>query len=163
MNALERLDALLNGTLMIIGGVALFALMILATGNVILRIVQVPFSGAYEIVSFLGAVVIASALGYTQRKKDHIVVDILTDKYAPGAKRAVNALSHLATCIFFAVVTWQVFLWGNTIRESGELSETLKIVYHPFVYAVALGFAAVTVASFLDILQTLFKPREVDS
>ncbi len=162
MDSLERLDALLNRTLMVIGGVSLIALMLLATGNVILRIVQVPFSGAYEIVSFLGAVVIASALGYTQRKKDHIVVDILTDRYAPGAKRAVDALSQLVTSIFFAVVTRQVFLWGNTIRESGELSETLKIVYHPFVYAVAVGFAAITVASFLDALQTLFKREEAD-
>ena len=37
--------------------------------NVCLRIFQVPYRGAYEIVSFLGAVVTAFALGFTQMTK----------------------------------------------------------------------------------------------
>ena len=67
---------------MIIGGLAVLALMILATGNVVLRIFHAPFRGTYEIVGFLGAVVIAFALGYTQKRKDHIVVDILTERFS---------------------------------------------------------------------------------
>ena len=47
-----------------------------------LRIFRMPYRGAYEIVSFLGAVVTAFALGYTQKRKSHIVVDILTETYS---------------------------------------------------------------------------------
>ncbi len=39
------------------------------------------------------------------------------------------------------VVAWQIFVWGMKMRESGEVSETLKIIYHPFVFGVAVGFA----------------------
>lgn len=157
MDHLERFDILLNRALMIIGGVALIALMLLATGNVILRIFQLPFSGAYEILSFLGAIVTASALGYTQRAKGHIVVDILSERYPGMVKRLVNAVSYFIISVFFAVITWQIFLWGMQISESGELSETLKIIYHPFIYAVSLGFASLTAACCLDFLQTLLK------
>jgi TRAP-type C4-dicarboxylate transport system permease small subunit len=160
MDYLVRFDVLLNRALMVIGGVALIALMLLATGNVILRIFQLPFSGAYEILSFLGAVVTASALGYTQRAKGHIVVDILSERYPGMAKRLVNALSYFVISLFFAVVTWQIFLWGMKISESGELSETLKIIYHPFIYAVSLGFGALTVTCSLDFLQALLKEEE---
>lgn len=160
MDILQKFDLLLNRSLMIIGGVALIALMLLATGNVMLRIFHFPFSGAYEILSFLGAVVTASALGYTQRTKGHIVVDILSEKYPGMVKRLVDALSFLVITVFFAVVTWQIFLWGMKISETGELSETLKIIYHPFIYVVSLGFGVLTVTCGLDFLQTLLKEDE---
>ena len=53
---------------------------LLATGNVVLRIFHMPFRGTYEIVSFLGAIVIAFALGLPRKRKVHIVVDILDGK-----------------------------------------------------------------------------------
>jgi len=161
MNPLDKFDLLLNRTLMVIGGTALIALMLLATGNVIMRIFQVPFAGTYEILSFLGAIVTASALGYTQREKNHIIVDILSERYPGAAKRLVDAVSYVVMALFFAVVTWQIFLWGMRIGESGEVSETLKIIFHPFIYAVSLGFGALTLTCGLDLLRTLLKRKEV--
>ena len=61
---LERLSELLRKGMMIVGGVSLLAITLLATMNVALRIFQVPVSGSYEVVSFLGAIVTAGALGY---------------------------------------------------------------------------------------------------
>ena len=69
MKYLEQITVFLNKILLIVGGIAVLALMSLATGNVVLRIFHMPFRGAYEIVSFLGAIVIAFALGYTQKSK----------------------------------------------------------------------------------------------
>ena len=88
-----------------VGGVALLSLMILATGNVVLRIFHVPFSGSYEIISFLGAIVTAAALGYTQRNRDHIVVDILSEKFPQGVKKIVDAVSYLIITVFFSVIS----------------------------------------------------------
>jgi len=160
MKYLDRLELILSKAFMIIGGIALISLMILATGNVALRVFQIPFSGTYEIVSFLGAIVTASALGYTQKNKDHIVVDILSEKYPKVIKRIVNALSYAITTLFFAVVTWQTFVWGIKIQESGELSETLKIIYHPFIFGLAAGFAMLTVDCGRDLLRTAFKQED---
>ena len=156
MKYLDQLDLVLNKAMMIAGGIAMLLLMLLATGNVALRIFHIPFSGSYEIISFLGAIVTAAALGYTQRNRDHIVVDILSEKFPPTVKRVVEAVSYLIITIFFAVVSWQTFLWGMKIRESGELSETMKIIYHPFVFGVALGFAFLALAGAIDFLKVIF-------
>jgi len=160
MKYLDRIDILLNKALMMVGGVALLSLMILATGNVVLRIFHVPFSGSYEIISFLGAIVTAAALGYTQRNRDHIVVDILSEKFPKGVKQVVDAVSYLIITVFFSVISLETFLWGLKIRESGELSETLKIIYHPFVFGVALGFAFLALSGTVDFLKVLLNDED---
>ena len=153
---LERLAALLRKGLMIAGGAALAALTLLATANVGLRIVHAPVSGTYEIVSFLGAVVTAGALGYTQKRKDHIVVDILSDRFPAPVKRVLDGASHAVTLVLFSIVSWRTFAWGRRLIETGELSETLKIAYYPFVFLVSLGFAALALTLLLDLLGTVW-------
>ena len=82
MKYLDYATFVINKVLLVLGGVAVLALMLLATGNVALRIFHLPFRGTYEIVSFLGAIVISFALGYTQKRRDHIIVDI-SDREVP--------------------------------------------------------------------------------
>ncbi len=153
---LERLAALLRKGLMVAAGAALIALTLLATANVGLRIVRAPVSGTYEIVSFLGAIVTAGALGYTQKRKDHIVVDILSDRFPAPVRRALDGASHAVTLVLFSIVAWQAFAWGRRLMESGELSETLKVPYYPFVFAVSLGFAVLALTLLLDLLETVW-------
>lgn len=160
MRYLELLTNILNKILMILGGIAVLALMTLATGNVVLRVFHLPFRGAYEIVAFLGAIVIAFALGYTQRRKDHIIVEILTERFPKKLQKGVDTFAYLVITLFFAIVSWQIFVWGMKIYVSHEVSETLKVIYHPFVFAVALAFAVVSLTAFVDFLKNIFAPGE---
>ena len=159
---MERLLGIISKSFMVVGGVALLALVLLATGNVALRIFGAPFTGTYEIVSFLGAIVIAAALAHTQRRKDHIVVDILSEKFPAPLKRVLDAVNYLITCALFGIVAWQVWVWGEKLRSAGELSETLKLAYYPFVYMVAVGFAALAAVLLLDFMKTVLHGREGD-
>jgi TRAP-type C4-dicarboxylate transport system permease small subunit len=157
---LERLSELLRRGLMIAGGAALLALTVLATVNVALRIFRVPASGTYEVVSFLGAVVTAGALGYTQKRKDHIVVDILSDTFPAPLKRGLDRVSYALILAFFSVVSWQTFVYGKRLLVTGELSETLKIAYFPFVFLVGIGFAVLALTVFLDLVETVWTRGE---
>ncbi|MBI5443046.1 MAG: TRAP transporter small permease [Deltaproteobacteria bacterium] len=149
---MDRLNNFLNAIFMILGGIAVLALMALATGNVVLRILDVPLKGTYEIVSFLGAVVIAFALGYSHKARDHMIVDIVSDRYPQWLKKLVDSVADCVITLFFGVVSWQVFVWGLKIRNAGELSETLKIPFHPFVFAVGLGFGALALTSLIELI-----------
>jgi TRAP-type C4-dicarboxylate transport system permease small subunit len=160
MKYLDTVYNFLNKILVILGGIAVIALMFLATGNVVLRIFSMPYRGAYEIVSFLGAVVIAFALGITQKGKYNIVVDILTDKFPKELQNVIDKVADLIMTIFFAIVTWQIYIWGMKIYESHEVSETLKIPFYPFVFAVSIGFAMLSFTAFVDFLKKLFREEE---
>ena len=131
MKYLDVLNDFLNKISMILGGISVLALMLLATGNVILRIFDMPFRGVYEIVSFLGAVIIAFALGYTQKHKDHIVVTILTERFPRKLQSALETFSDFVIVVFFGIVSWQIYVWGMKIYESHEVSETLKLIFIP--------------------------------
>jgi TRAP-type C4-dicarboxylate transport system permease small subunit len=157
MEILEKIRNLFDKAFLFLGGVAVLALMTLATGNVCLRVFGMPYRGAYELVSFLGAVVTAFALGYTQRKKSHIVVDILTETFSEGVKKVLDGISYLMGVLFFAIISWVIFRWGMRIAASGEVFETLKIAYYPFIYCVALGFAFLCLTLLLDFLHTVLK------
>ena len=161
MNHFEKISDFLNKILVFVGSVAVLLLMAIATTNAFLRIpfIKSTWRGAYETVGFLGAIVIAFALGYTQKRKDHIVVDILTEKFPKRVNRLLDGVNYFITTIFFAIVSWQVFVWGMKISRSGEVSETLKIVFHPFIYSVAFGFAVFSLTLIIDFLKN-FKSKE---
>jgi TRAP-type C4-dicarboxylate transport system permease small subunit len=161
MNYLEQINVFLNKILMIIGSVAVLSLMSIATGNVVLRFFfNSPYRGAYEVVGFLGAIVIAFALGYTQKRKGHIVVDILTERFPKRINRILDAINYFITMIFFTIVSWQLFVWGIKIAKSGEVSETIKIIFHPFVYCVAIGFLVFSLTLLNDFLKSLQTKEE---
>jgi len=156
MKHLEALNKFLNYFLMVLGAISVLGLMVLATGNVVLRMVHIPFRGTYEIVSFLGACVIAFALGYTQQTKSNIVVDILSEKFPPALANMLDRVVHLVLMVFFGVVAWQVYVYAMKLVESHEVSETLKVIYYPFVFCVALGFAALAFTGLVDFVKTMF-------
>ncbi|MBP2673365.1 MAG: transporter small rane protein component [Deltaproteobacteria bacterium] len=157
---LERFSELLRKVLMYAAGIALLGVTLLATANVALRIFRVPVGGAYEVVSFLGAIVTAGALGYTQKRRHHIVVDILSSRYPAPVKRAVDRVSHVVMFLLFSIVSWQTAVYGMRLIRVGEVSETLKIPFHPFVFLVSLGFAVLSLTILLDLLETFWTGGE---
>ncbi len=160
MKHLEKINGYLNKLLLVLGGIAVILLMSLATINVTLRLFHMPYRGAYEIVSFLGAIVIAFALGYSQKRKDHVVVDILSERFPKRINNVLSIISYGITMVFFAVVSWQIFIFGAKIWKSGEVSETLKIMYHPFIFSVAIGFAVLSLTIIVDFLKAIFVKEE---
>jgi len=44
--------------------------------------------------------------------------------------------------------------------HSGELSETLRMPYYPFVYGAALGCGFLTLVLVMDLLKSLFAGKE---
>ncbi|HOW54965.1 MAG TPA: TRAP transporter small permease subunit, partial [Syntrophorhabdaceae bacterium] len=100
------------------------------------------------------------ALGYTEKRKGNIVVDILTERFSKRLQKILEGTNYIISGIFFGLVSWQIYEWGMRILESGELSETLKIIYHPFVFAVAFGFAVLAFTLFVDFTGLVFKKKE---
>lgn len=160
---MEQLVSYLSRAFMVIGGAALLLLVLLASGNVALRLFHVPYAGTYEIVSFLGALVTAGALAHTQRRRDHIMVDIVTDRFPKRVKRGLDAVSDLMAALLFGIASWQVWRWGDRIRVSGELSETLQIKFYPFIYVTAAGFGLLTLVLAVQMLRALLRKGEGES
>ena len=159
MESLEKIGKLMNNGFLWVGGIALLLLMGLASANVVLRPFGIPVKGSYELIGFLGAITIASALGYAQMTGIHIIVDILTSRYSKSTLRIVDSISSFLCMIFFILVTWQTTVLATNIWKRGETSETLKIVYYPFIFLVSLGFAVFSFNLIIGLLKN-FQNKE---
>jgi TRAP-type C4-dicarboxylate transport system permease small subunit len=152
---LEKISNHLNKWFAWIGGIALLSLTGIACANMLMRPLGAPITGAYELVGFIGALVVAFPLGYAQITRSHISVDILAMRYSKKANRITNAISSLLCLIFFILVAWQSAIYASTIWKRGESSETLRIVYHPFVFVVALCCLLLAFVLLVDFLKSI--------
>ncbi len=151
---LEKISNLLNKWFLWMGGAALLLMIGIACANMLLRPLGAPLKGAYELVGFLGALTIALALGYAQISGSHIAVDVLTTHYSKKMQRMINAISSFLCMIFFVLVSWQTAVFATTIWKRGETSETLRIIYHPFVYLVSICCGLLALVLLVDFLKS---------
>ena len=142
------------------GGLFLIGMIVLTCANIFIRQFYIPIRGTFELMGYAGAVVTAFALGYTQFTNGHISVDVLVNAYPKSLKRIVSIINYGICCAFFLITSWQVVQKALTLKNAGELSETLRIIYYPFTFAVAFGCLILALALFTDFLKAVLPQKE---
>jgi TRAP-type C4-dicarboxylate transport system permease small subunit len=155
MSTLDQWSRRLTQLLAAIGAAAVAGMIALTVGNIGLRILWKPIKGSVELIGFLGAVAAAFALGYAQVHRSHIAVDILTQRFSKRTRAGLEGLNRILGAAFFLVAGWQLVRYGTTLWRTGELTETLRIAYHPVVFAVALGCAVMALVLVVEVLRML--------
>jgi TRAP-type C4-dicarboxylate transport system permease small subunit len=135
-------------------------MVLLTCANIFSRNVWVPIRGTFELMGYFGAVVTAFALGHTQLKKGHIAVDVLINTFSPRTKKILQVTNNGVCSVFFTVVAWQVTAKASTLMNTGEVTETLRIIYYPFTYAVALGCIVLALVMLADLIKSLIPKKE---
>jgi TRAP-type C4-dicarboxylate transport system permease small subunit len=156
MPILEKISRLMNHSFIFVAGTFMVAMILITCLNIFSRLVWVPVKGTFELMGFFGAVVTAFALGYTQAKKAHISVDILVNRFPKRAQKILSGINSVICLIFFALAGWQIAKLGNTLRTSGEVTETLRIIYYPFTYGVALGCFLLSLVLLVELVALFF-------
>jgi TRAP-type C4-dicarboxylate transport system permease small subunit len=157
---LEKVSTLLNRLLLLVGGIALVGMVFLTCANIFLRAIWAPVKGTYELMGFLGAIVTAFALGYTQMKRGHIGIDLVVNQFPPRTRRMLNGINYLICMIFFALAGWQIAKWATILWKTGEVTETLRIIFYPFTYGVALGCIVLAIGLLVDFLKVLTEGKK---
>ena len=160
MAFLESFCKLINQIFIWVAGFFLSAMIVLTCANIFFRLIWGPIRGTYELMGYFGAIVTAFALGYTQIKKGHISVDILVLRFSAKTQRALQNITNVICMIFFGMAALQIAKYANILRETGEVTETLLIIYYPFTYGAALGCAALSLVFLTELLKALFITRE---
>lgn len=128
----------LSGAMFWIAGLALVVMMALTGADVILRAFQRPILGTYELVGLLGAVAVGFAIPQTTLQKGHVKMDFLTDRLTGRGKAWLNIVTRLVGVGLFAVAGQNLWVLGDDLRQSGEVSLTLQLPQYPVAYGVAL-------------------------
>lgn len=158
MDLLKRINEWLSDVFLWIGGIALVLMTAVSCLNMGLRMLGYPMAGVYDLVCYLGALVAALPLAYTQLKKGHIAVDIVSALFPAAVRKTAVGISYVLGMIFFGAAAWKVAILGNILRQSGELSETLKMPFWPFTYAVAVSCGLMVLCLLVDVLAMFEAP-----
>ena len=156
MDLLDKFIQYLTRLLTWLAGCVLGVMIILTCANIFLRSVWIPVKGTFELTGYCGAVTMAFALGMTQLKKGHIAVDILVLKFSEPIQKVLAGVNYLICALFFALISWKIAHYATTLCETGELTETLRIIYYPFTYCVAFGCATLSLVFLTEFLKILF-------
>ena len=75
-------------------------------------------------------------------------------------QRVLNGINCFLCVGFFSIIGWQITKYATNLWRTGEVTETLRIVYFPFTYAVALGCFSLALVFLVGGLQSFLGKRE---
>ncbi|MBU2234613.1 MAG: TRAP transporter small permease [Proteobacteria bacterium] len=139
MAQLQRGIVLVSRGFNVVAGAAVILMMVLTCADVVLRLLRQPITGTYEIVGFLGTVIVSFSLAFTSLEKGHIAVELLVEKLPRRMQVGIEAVTSLIGAALFSLITWQSLVYAADIRQSGEVSVTLTMPIYPFIYGIAAG------------------------
>jgi TRAP-type C4-dicarboxylate transport system permease small subunit len=140
-----------------IAAIAVTAMMLLTCADVLLRILRCPIPGTYEIVGLLGATFVSFSLAHTTTERGHIAVDFIVQKLPLRLQDLIDCINSIICAFLFAVITWQSVVYALDLKNSGEVSMTLQMPIHPFVFGIALGCGMLSLVLFVRSVESTLK------
>lgn len=154
------LPRILNGILTGVLVTILLFMMVLTTVDVIGRdLMNAPLPSAYELTQLLMAASIFVALPLVTAGREHVTIAAL-DGFSSGAADRVRTLFiNLVSAAVVGGLAWRLFLQGDRLAESGNVTMFLRAPLAP----VAYGGSVLLAASALIFLVLAVLPRPAPS
>jgi TRAP-type C4-dicarboxylate transport system permease small subunit len=105
--------------------------------DVIMRAFGRPIVGDYEVISFLGAVVIGFAIPYTSLLKAHVAVDFLIEKLPKTAGEAMQVATRILGMALFLWMSWNFIVMSLDLIKSKEVTPVFRLPYYPISFGLA--------------------------
>lgn len=134
---------------LVIAGIAVMAMMILTTIDVIMRYVFAsPLPGMLELSEeYLMVAAIFLPLSYVYSHGGHIKVELLERFFSPGMKAVAEKVNIIISLILFLMITYASI---PMVEDAIRISEESRSALH---YPMAPAYAMVTIGCFLVCLR----------
>ena len=149
LKTIRRLSRFIN----IIAGISLTFLMFLTVADVVLRFFRRSIVGTYELVAFLGAVVIGFSIPFTSWVRGHIYVDFFISRFSLKVRNVFNIVTRGMGITLFFLTGWNLIKYGMDLQKSGEVSLTLQMPFYPVAYGVGICCFIQCLVLLCDILK----------
>ena len=116
-----------------------------------------PIPGAIEMVGFLGVVVTAFAIAYTQVLRGHIQVEFFVMHLPRRVQASVAAFVSLLGMVLFVLLAWRSYDFACVLQSTGEVSMTQRMPFYPFVQAIAFCCIPVCLVLLVEFLKSVTK------
>jgi TRAP-type C4-dicarboxylate transport system permease small subunit len=157
----ERFNRKISSWAAWIGFGAIFLMVVLTCVDVFgAKLFRAPVFGALDMMMLaqLLAVTFAGAMALIQGR--HVQVEFIMILLPRRIQALVDALINVLCLVFFGIVVWRLFVYGQYIQTGREETMTAHIPLFPFAYASAVAiipFCLVFLQQFLSSLLSVVK------
>jgi TRAP-type C4-dicarboxylate transport system permease small subunit len=136
MNPLIRRLLNLLGTLAMAN---IVAMVLITVVDVIGRyFLNSPIPGASEIIEFLLAILVFSALPLATVRHEHIVIDLLDFAVQGRRKQMQQVMVHLVSAISLAFIGWRLWVRAAELGAFADVTQFLKLPLAPLAYSMSV-------------------------
>ena len=153
INALVKVLSWISAAVLIIA-----VLMVVA--NILGRsLFKKPVPGTIELVEMLSVVVVFFGMAYTEFRRGHVHVELLTSLLSRRVQGILASVMSLLAAVYFAIMAWRCAVlaweyWFPTFRQT----YILLIPFTPFIFLMAFGSAVLVVATLVHV----FRPQPTE-
>jgi TRAP-type C4-dicarboxylate transport system permease small subunit len=138
------------------GAVILTAMLIISSADIVgSKFFNLPVLGSVELIGFLMAVMVCLPMALTETLGRHIKVEVFTDRLPKAVNKMIDGIISLVLIFFFAMVVWQLFIYGIYIQAGREYSQDLHLPIHVFLYAMSIGLIPACLVFLIEFLNSL--------
>lgn len=158
MRPLARLHSLLLDALVLIGALAIVAMMLHVIVDVILRNVSnTPIPATYEIVTKYYMIALAFVpLAFVERRGGMVQVEVIDPFLSAVARDALERLVAALSAAVYGTLAWVTLHDAFDAFETGAfvMAQTYRLPVWPGFFLPPLGFALATIAVLIRVFQT---------
>jgi TRAP-type C4-dicarboxylate transport system permease small subunit len=139
MDAWSVFERKLCRSLLLISGLTLAFMLLFTLTDVVMRAFGKPIVGDYEIISFLGAVVVGFAIPYTSLLKAHVIVDFLIEKLPKNVSNGMQVATRIMGIALFLWIGWNFVDMSLDLIKSKEVTPVFRLPYYPISFGLAFA------------------------
>lgn len=139
------------GMLLLIAGVTLAFMLAFTLLDVGMRAFGKPIVGDYEVISFLGAVVIGFSIPYTSLLKGHVAVDFVLEMVSKNTGNTIRLATRVLSIVLFLWMGWNFVLMSLDLIKSNEVTPVFKVPFYP----ISLGLAFTCIVQCLTLVSQI--------
>jgi TRAP-type C4-dicarboxylate transport system permease small subunit len=137
MDAWSVFERKLCRSLLLISGLTLAFMLLFTLTDVVMRAFGKPIVGDYEVISFLGAVVVGFAIPYTTLLKGHVIVDFLIEKLPKNVSDGMQVATRVMGIALFLWISWNFVDMSLDLIKSKEVTPVFRLPYYPITFGLA--------------------------
>lgn len=146
----------IESVMKVIAAICLVSMALITGVDVLGRgVFNTPLFGTEEIVTILAVLVVGFSLPYAHSQGSHIGVEVFYSKLGTTSRRVLTFCTNLASGTLFGVVAWRMWLYGQSLERSGEVSMNLELPTYHVVYVLAFCFLVFSLCLLRGALNTV--------
>lgn len=136
---------------LLVAGITLAFMLMFTLAGISMRALGKPILGDYEVISFLGAIVVGFSVPYTSLLKGHVTVDFLLEMVPGNARDAIRLATRVLSIALFLWMGWNFVLMSLDLIKSKEVTPVFKVPFYP----ISLGLAFTCLVQCLTLMSQI--------